>query len=1202
MFGKIAAFEFKYQIKQPLFYVVAIIFFLLTFGAVTSDNIQIGGGGAFNQNSPYAILQTLAVMSAFGIFVMTAFTSNLILRDFEFKTAEYLYATSIKKLGYILGRFSGAFAAGFIAFSFSALAIALGSLMPWMDPERIGPFVGGHYLYALGVVVFPNLLIAGALFFSIANLTRSLMMTYAGVVLFLVFYVISQTVLNDPEYRTIAAMIDPFGIGAMFEATRYWTLFERNTMVPAIEGVLLYNRLMWVGLSLIVIGLNVALFRFDAATERGGIWRKKKKEKAEQQPATIISGGSISVAPVFDAGTPWRQFITRTGFEVSSVVKSLPFVVLLVLGIFNTVGNMFGRTNLFGTETFPVTRSMISAIEGGFSLFILIVAIYYGAELVWRERQVKVSEVLDAAPAPNWTFAVSKLLALFLVVALLALASIVSALLFQIFSGFTDVEVGVYLERILVGFALPFYMIAVLSMFIQTLVSNKFFGMAIMLVYLISTLVMNNLGFEHNLYQFAGSPFAPLSDLNGQGHFLEARAWFLLYWFFFSLLLFIASYVLWRRGTFADWKQRIRHAGSALTPVAVGSIAVAFAGFIGTGSYIYYNTNIINEYVTQDDLDQWAVDYENTYRQYEGMPQPRIIAVKVDVDIFPYERDYYVDGSYLVENRTDAPIGQVHLVVGQGTDVQEIGIEGGTVSTQDERFNYYIFDLARPMEPGEQRRVTFKTARENSGFKNSRDSTTIVYNGTFFNNTEAMPAVGFQRFGILTDRNKRRKFDLEPVDRLPKLEDEKSHYNSYLRQDSDWVNFEATVSTAADQVAIAPGYLEREWVEGDRRYFHYAMDAPIQNFFAFLSASYARKKDTWNGIEFEVFYHPAHEYNVDRMIEASIKSMDYFSENFSPFQYRQFRILEFPAYATFAQSFPNTIPYSEGIGFIADLTDPSDIDYVFYVTAHEAAHQWWAHQVMGANTQGGTMLVETFAQYSALMVMEKEYGPHLMRRFLKFELDNYLTSRGGEVIEELPLYKVENQQYIHYRKGSVVMYALKDYVGEDVVNRSLARLIDEKAYDYRPYATSLDFLRILREEAGPEHQDLITDLFEKIILFDLKAERAEVEPLADGKYKVTLTYKARKLEADGLGEETERDMDMMIDIGVFTRSPDNEDFGEESVLHFQKHRITNGEGTIELIVDQKPEYAGIDPYNKLIDRDSNDNLRSIDETRVAEAQ
>src|SRR5690606_806884 len=133
-------------------------------------------------------------------------------------------------------------------------------------------------------------------------------------------------------------------------------------------------------------------------------------------------------------------------------------------------------------------------------------------------------------------------------------------------------------------------------------------------------------------------------------------------------------------------------------------------------------------------------------------------------------------------------------------------------------------------------------------------------------------------------------------------------------------------------------------------------------------------------------------YNLDRMIDAVKKSLDYFTANFSPYQHRQARILEFPRYQRFAQAFPNTIPYSEAIGFIARVRpdDPEDLDYPFYVTAHEIAHQWWAHQVIGANVQGATMLSESLAQYSALMVMEKEYGRDKMHKFLAYELKGYL--------------------------------------------------------------------------------------------------------------------------------------------------------------------------------------------------------------------
>ena len=271
----------------------------------------------------------------------------------------------------------------------------------------------------------------------------------------------------------------------------------------------------------------------------------------------------------------------------------------------------------------------------------------------------------------------------------------------------------------------------------------------------------------------------------------------------------------------------------------------------------------------------------------------------------------------------------------------------------------------------------------------------MVENGTFVDNRNVMPMIGYDPGTELNDNNKRRKYGLGPVERVPKYDsaapDAASQFGIRRR-----TTFHAVVSTSADQIAIAPGYLKSDRTEGGRRYFEYEMDVPIWPYVSFQSARYAVANDRWNDVALQVFYHPAHDFNVARMIEASKKSLDYFTREFSPYQYRQFRILEFPAYETFAESFPNTIPFSEGIGFIANLQDPKYIDYVFYVTAHELAHQWWGHQLVGRRAQGETLLVETLAQYSALMVMEHEYGPGQMRRFLKYELDNYLKNRGGK--------------------------------------------------------------------------------------------------------------------------------------------------------------------------------------------------------------
>jgi aminopeptidase N len=428
---------------------------------------------------------------------------------------------------------------------------------------------------------------------------------------------------------------------------------------------------------------------------------------------------------------------------------------------------------------------------------------------------------------------------------------------------------------------------------------------------------------------------------------------------------------------------------------------------------------------------------------------------------------------------------------------------------------------------------------------------------------------------------------------MPKLEDEAARANNYVSTDADWIDFSTTICTSPDQVALAPGYLQREFERDGRRCFSYAMDRPMLNFFAYLSARWEVRKGEYNGIPIEIYHDPRHAWNVDRMIESTQKSLAYFEDQFTPYQHRQVRILEFPGYAgTFAQSFANTIPYSESIGFIADLSDPDAIDYVFYVTAHEVAHQWWAHQVIGANMQGATVLSESLSQYAALMVMEKEYGRPKMRRFLKYELDRYLSQRGGELVEERPLYRVEDQQYIHYNKGALVFYRLREEIGEEAVNRALKRFLQDKGYQQPPYTTSVELIGYLREEAAPEQQALITDLFERISFHDNRIETATAHRREDGKYEVTLGLLAGKRHADGQGKETVVPIADWVEVGVFARGPSGEE-ADERTLYLERHRITQERPSITVVVDELPYEAGFDPDNKLSDRVSSDNRRRV---------
>jgi hypothetical protein len=174
------------------------------------------------------------------------------------------------------------------------------------------------------------------------------------------------------------------------------------------------------------------------------------------------------------------------------------------------------------------------------------------------------------------------------------------------------------------------------------------------------------------------------------------------------------------------------------------------------------------------------------------------------------------------------------------------------------------------------------------------------------------------------------------------------------------------------------------------------------------------------------------------------------------------------------------------------------------------------------------------------------------------------------------------------------MYALKDYLGQAAIDTALRNLIDESAYRTDPYPRSRDLIRHLRREAGSEEQQsLITDLFERIVLWDLKVEEATVSARDDGRFDVSIEVSASKFEADGAGAQTEVPLDLPIDIGVFSRNPDDVTEGDEHVLLLEKHRVTDGRMTFEFVVDDEPSHVGIDPYNKLIDRNSDDNLKAM---------
>jgi ABC-type transport system involved in multi-copper enzyme maturation permease subunit len=1180
---RLAGFELRYQLRRVATWVYFVVFGAVAFLVVAGLGGAFGGdsGDAISLiNSPHRIAHLLAMLSILGVPVTAAFAGNAVYRDFHTGSYPLFFTTPIRPASYLAGRWLGAVAANFVALLGGIVGALLACAWPTVDPGRVGAFDPVAYLVPLGVIVIPNLLFTAAIFVTLTALTRKMLPTYAGGMALLVGWAIAQAFTRAVDEYWLTRLGDPFALAPLTLATRYWTLAEQNALRVPLGGPMLWNRVLWLAVGAAVFALGALAFRFR---QTAGEARSVRAREPEEAPAEPLH--PRPAARSFTFATHLRQLAAETRRSIREVVANVWFYVLvgLCLLFVSVAATQLGA--IYGTRTYPVTYKVLELVGGTFVLFVVIIITFYSGELVWNERESRAAGIHDSLPVPTWVPFLARFLALLAVVYALQAAAMACGMAIQAAHGYTRFEPGLYLRSLFFHQVVSAYLpILVLALLVQTLVNHKYVGyLAVIAVYVGQGLVYFLLGVKHNLLTYGGMPALTYSDMNGFGHSLQAWRWFALYWTSVGALLLVAAHLFWVRGRETGLKWRLRLARRRLTAPLLGVGAGLAALVLATGGFIYYNTNVLNHFESESEGERIQATYEKRYKRFEWVPQPRLTAAVLDLDVFPRTRDLRLRGAYTLTNRTAAPIDSLHIDLLNTLRVRRLAPDRPARRVvSDSARGYYVFRLERPLAPGDSLHLRFDLAHETHGFTNEPSWQPVVNNGTFFN-SQWLPHVGYQGEGELTDERDREKHGLPPRPRAASIGDARARTRNFVSSGADWIAFDVTLSTDAGQTAVAPGYLQRSWTRGGRRYFHYRLDAPIRDFYAILSARYAVRRDRWKGVALEVYYHPDHAYNVGRMLRASKAALEYCTREFGPYQHRQLRILEFPRYAGFAQSFDNTIPYSEEIGFIADVRR-DDIDYPYFVTAHEVAHQWWGHQEAPADVQGAAMLSETLAEYTALMVMEKEYGREKIGRFLRYELDQYLEGRGVERRAEKPLVLVENQQYIHYNKGALAMYALRDYLGEEAVNGALRAFLAEWRFRGPPYPTSLDLMRHLRAAAPDSLKPVVEDLFSHVTLWENRAVSARTRHLPGGRWEVTLTVEAKKLRADSLGNETPLPVRDWLDVGVYAG---------DSLVYLARQRFDASRRTFRLTVAQHPDSAGIDPQHKLIDRRLGDNVMRV---------
>jgi hypothetical protein len=1190
MITSLLRFEASYQFKQKAFIGFIIIFFV--FGFMIGS--QGFGLAKVNFNSAYQISYNIAILSLGCMFAIMFFAISGILRDRQYRMEAIIYSTPIQKSHFFLSRFLGVFIFSLLVFSMTLVGFALGTFMPGLDPERLGPFHVTHYLQTWLLIVLPNVFICTALVFSVSAFTKNNIATYSSAITIYALYWICSIFFNSPllasatpaspENLIIAALADPFGLSAFFEQTQYWTPFEKNTRLLSFSGNFLWNRVLWISISLLLLKITYTYFSFKKLkqkSKRAAIIEEKEIVKKAYYPITTITT---------TIKTHIASFTSLLRIELTNVFKSLPFIAIILIWIVILVTEMYSRVNQGGAyndSLYPTTDLLIWLIKDPLPFLGLLLIVFYSGELVWRERNLQFNGIIDATPASNMVFFLSKAITLILLPVILITISILIAIGIQIIKGYYIFEIWQYLSMFYyMGMSFVFYIL--LALFIQSLSPNKYAGMAItgLIIILFGSSLASFIGIEHPLLRIGSLPVIEYTNMTGYGDYTKPFHYYAVCWIALGLVLTVLSFKLWQRGTVHKFTFRLKQLRYHWKKWQLTALVFFGILFIVSGATIYYNNNVINEYVTVSDTLDFSEAYEKKYKKYDVPRQLVPVAMKTKVDIYPDESFYTITADYILENRGTDVLREIFI--SERFPVTSMSIENAILQKHDSIHDIRIFKFEEPLAPGEQVKYKYKLTYQKKGFETSN---ALVNNGSFIQHSNFEPILGYTTSFEIIDSYEREKR------RLPKQIEDKNNASHFNAIDASYIklSYETVVSTQKDQTAIATGELVKTWHKKDRNYYHYKSSHDVIPFLAYYSGSYKVEKENYKGVEIEQYYHPEHDYNISAVFKNIKQTLDYCQKHFTAYKFDHIRIAEIPGHWRFGgQAQPGTIAMVEDRLYLTDNRDTDNFDLVAKRAIHEVAHQWWGHILTPKNVDGGGLITEGLTKYTEAVIMEKYYGKKAIWQLSKSANTRYFSGRSYATDIEPPLYIEEGQSYLLYGKSYVSLLALKDLIGEQNMNKALRRLITKNKDKKEPKATSIELLNEFYAVTPDKYHILIDDWFKRIITYDLKIENTEVTALNTGKYEVTIEISAKRFETKENGETIAISIDEPIQIGVFSKDPgtiDNDN--RDSILYLKPHQIDANQVQVKLIVDELPKYISIDPFGTRLDVNNVDNTESM---------
>lgn len=1176
MFRFIFRYELGYLLRNPAVYIYGSVSFL--FGLIA----MAGNAGAFNDNglliyktanSPYALFNLMSLFSKLIIFMIPAIIGNSVYRDFKTNSHSILYSYPVKKINYLSGKFFSSLTCLIFISMLFFIGCFLGTQLPGTDRMLITTFQLSVYLQMYLFYLIPDLIFTGILVFSITVLTRRSEAGFMIIVVLLILRELLHRLTAGADISFAAMLIEPFGETATNFYTGVWSISEQNSNAIPFGKYIIFNRVFWIIIASVISVITYKVFSlsYNQATF---IFRKtKNKVKTQVHSGSIIRINLPDIKYSYSIFSCIKSSWLISGKEFYSVIKESSFISIVIAGTVFVYVLLSQMNAPYGVKVLPVTWVMLAFPVLFFSLLINFMTFLYSGVLVNRAGTYRMDQFTDTTAIPDWSLTLSKLFTLIKIQSLLLSVILLTGIFVQISGGYYNIELSHYLFDLYGIHLFGFVIWAFVALFVQSLFSNTMSGLLFLILIFFGVSEIHLAGIEKFIYRFNQNPlpgfYLNYSDLSGYGHSLIPYFIYKAYWFLSGILIFTITILFLKRGLYRSLKERFTKATDKISIRTAIPFTALIILFLGAGFLINYNETNSLRLLSQNEKEKIFSEADSKYRHLNNFTQPRIVSVNVRMDLFPEESYFFSKGNYILVNRSDTPLES--LLVNTSLDVStEFHTDKESDSVlSDTVSGFAILKLKSRLMPGDSINLSFEVKSiANSLFYNN---SMVEKNGTYITSL-IYPSIGYRPYNYTAE-----PYDISALD---------NHYRSY---DSDYIDLEVTVGTSEDQIAVAPGYLTYKWKESNRNYFHYRSESPVTNDFAIVSGKFEIAKDKWNDVDIEIYHYKEHSYNINHMIKGLKSTLEYCGNNFSPYQHRQIRIIEYSrSLGEFAQSFANTIPFSE-TGFIMDIDDKRErgINLPFAGAAHELAHQWWGMQVIPADVKGSKMITESMAEYVSLKVLEKEYGRNKALEFLDRSMNTYLKSSNENEGSEPPLiYNKGNEKaFIPYQKGMLALNAMSYYLGEEKFNNALKNYIQKVKFCAAPYTTSVEMTDHIRNATPDSLKYLIHDLFETVTFYDNRIMKSETVQISNSEYEIRLSIEVNKYKKSANGNnDSPLPLDDLIEIGVYKESSD------EIPFECKWLRIEQNENHIKLVLNYKPERIIFDPNFLIIDKNRKDNI------------